>query len=152
MDECMISDQSVLIRDRNRSTMKNKRVLQIICVVCLIVYAGMLVSQIVGRKSRRPRGNQQSMPIIDIPIESYRFDRNLAEDRSPHENEIIPEGFTSEISTATATVKPPTTTLDDVFISVKTTKNYHRKRLPIILKTWFQLARKQVRSLENVIL
>ncbi|XP_052750925.1 fringe glycosyltransferase-like [Galleria mellonella] len=34
-------------------------------------------------------------------------------------------------------------TLDDIFISVKTTKHYQYTRLPIILKTWFQLAKQQ---------
>lgn len=34
-------------------------------------------------------------------------------------------------------------TLDDLFISVKTTKHYENTRLPIILKTWFQLAKNQ---------
>lgn len=34
--------------------------------------------------------------------------------------------------------------LDEVFISVKTTKTNHRTRLPPILQTWFQLARNQV--------
>lgn len=36
-------------------------------------------------------------------------------------------------------------TLDDVFISVKTTKHYQYTRLPVILKTWYQLAKQQVR-------
>lgn len=44
----------------------------------------------------------------------------------------------------TATPQPPTTELDDIFISVKTTKNYHDTRLALIIKTWFQLARDQV--------
>lgn len=35
-------------------------------------------------------------------------------------------------------------TLDDIFISVKTTKHYQSTRLPVILKTWFQLAKEQV--------
>ncbi|EEB10059.1 Fringe glycosyltransferase, putative [Pediculus humanus corporis] len=35
------------------------------------------------------------------------------------------------------------TSLDDIFISVKTTRNYHKWRLPVILKTWFQLAKNQ---------
>lgn len=61
----------------------------------------------------------------------------------PKQNE-----YTSEIYSATATMKPPTTVLDDVFVSVKTTKHYHSQRLPIILKTWFQLAKAQV----NIIL
>lgn len=37
-------------------------------------------------------------------------------------------------------------TLDDIFISVKTSKHYQDTRLPIILKTWFQLAKEQVRT------
>lgn len=45
----------------------------------------------------------------------------------------------------TATPKPPTTELSDIFISVKTTKSYHATRLPLIIKTWFQLAKDQVR-------
>lgn len=65
--------------------------------------------------------------------EKRHIDRNLAQET----------GFTSEISSATATTKPPSTTLNDVFISVKTTKYYHAHRLPIILKTWFQLAKNQ---------
>lgn len=44
----------------------------------------------------------------------------------------------------TGTPKPPTTELDDIFISVKTTKNYHDSRLSLIIKTWFQLAKSQV--------
>ncbi|XP_063598136.1 fringe glycosyltransferase-like isoform X2 [Penaeus indicus] len=40
---------------------------------------------------------------------------------------------------ATATAKP-TTSLDDIFISVKTTKKFHKERLEILLRTWFKLA------------
>lgn len=47
----------------------------------------------------------------------------------------------------TGTPKPPTTELNDIFISVKTTKNYHDSRLALIIKTWFQLAKEQVRTL-----
>lgn len=39
-------------------------------------------------------------------------------------------------------------TLGDIFISVKTSKHYQYTRLPIILKTWFQLAKEQVRILK----
>lgn len=37
------------------------------------------------------------------------------------------------------------TTLEDLFISVKTTGDYHVPRVSILLDTWFQTARKQVR-------
>lgn len=43
---------------------------------------------------------------------------------------------------ATATAKP-TTTLDHLFISIKTTKAFHKTRLDLVLKTWFTLARQQ---------
>lgn len=44
----------------------------------------------------------------------------------------------------TGTPKPPTTELDDLLISVKTTKGYHDTRLEMIIKTWYQLAKEQV--------
>lgn len=37
------------------------------------------------------------------------------------------------------------TSLDDLFISIKTTKAFHHSRLNVILRTWFVLARDQVR-------
>ncbi|KAL1442518.1 hypothetical protein MTO96_030739, partial [Rhipicephalus appendiculatus] len=39
--------------------------------------------------------------------------------------------------------RSPTTRLEDVFFSVKTTRTFHRTRLDVILKTWFVLAREQ---------
>lgn len=47
-------------------------------------------------------------------------------------------------SSVTATPKPITISLNDIFISVKTTKLYHDTRLDVIIKTWFQLAADQV--------
>lgn len=47
-------------------------------------------------------------------------------------------------NTVTGTPKPDQYNLDDIFISVKTTKNYHNNRLVMIIKTWFQLAKDQV--------
>lgn len=47
---------------------------------------------------------------------------------------------------ATATMAPFATNLNDVFISVKTTKHYHHSRLPAIIDTWFQFAKNQVRE------
>lgn len=50
-----------------------------------------------------------------------------------------------KIRAATATPKPPTIELNDIFISVKTTKSNHNNRLDLILNTWQQLAKEQVR-------
>lgn len=55
----------------------------------------------------------------------------------------LPVSGPGVMTAATATSKPPTTTLQDIFVSVKTTRSYHRWRLPVILKTWFQLAKDQ---------
>lgn len=44
-----------------------------------------------------------------------------------------------------ATIKPPTITLNDIFLSVKTTKANHASRLDIIIKTWLQQAKAQVK-------
>ncbi len=52
-----------------------------------------------------------------------------------------------KIRSATATPKPPTIELNDIFISVKTTKSNHNNRLDLILNTWQQLAKEQVRVL-----
>ena len=46
---------------------------------------------------------------------------------------------------ATATAQPATS-LDDLFITVKTTRGFQHTRLDLILKTWFTLARQQVGS------
>lgn len=45
------------------------------------------------------------------------------------------------------TPTPRMTDLDDIFISVKTTKDYHVSRLNMIVKTWFQLSKDQVRGI-----
>ncbi|GBP89719.1 Fringe glycosyltransferase [Eumeta japonica] len=59
------------------------------------------------------------------------------QDSDVTELEIAPASTTDKLR------ERENTTLDDIFISVKTTKNYEDTRLPVILKTWFQLAKKQ---------
>jgi fringe protein len=41
------------------------------------------------------------------------------------------------------TVPVPYITQSDVFISVKTSHQFHKSRLEVVLKTWFQLAKDQ---------
>lgn len=67
----------------------------------------------------------------------------LMDDNVIDENSVFFEGVLSKTTTTTTTIKPHTT-LDDIFISVKTTKNFHASRLDVIIKTWFTLAREQV--------
>lgn len=62
----------------------------------------------------------------------------------PASRKLISEDLPVTLPVATATMVPFTTNLNDVFISVKTTKHYHHSRLPAIIDTWFQFARNQV--------
>lgn len=52
-------------------------------------------------------------------------------------------GFGGDILSMTTSDVYNKLTLDDVYISVKTTRKYHHTRLPVILNTWFQLAKDQ---------
>lgn len=68
----------------------------------------------------------------------------------PVSRKLISEELPVTPPVATATMAPFATNLDDVFISVKTTKHYHHSRLPAIIDTWFQFARNQVSLLYAV--
>lgn len=61
-------------------------------------------------------------------------------------NYNLPESWPEPVTKTSIldSVQSKNITLDDIFISVKTTRFYQHNRLPIILKTWFQLAKEQV--------
>ncbi|XP_037818061.1 fringe glycosyltransferase isoform X1 [Lucilia sericata] len=91
--------------------------------------------------------NQPTTVIIRKDIHSFNFsDIELPIERptaSAHylRNKHLLRDLSQR--SVTGTPKPPTTELDDIFISVKTTKSYHDSRLALIVKTWFQLAKDQ---------
>ncbi len=57
----------------------------------------------------------------------------------------------SDLPESIVSVPRARTTLEDVFISVKTSEKFHDTRLKVILKTWFGTAKQQV-SDENLLL
>jgi hypothetical protein len=63
-----------------------------------------------------------------------------------HDAKVSSDANSVDAVSSSATSRPVGTQLGDVFISVKTTRNYHKWRLPVVLKTWFQLAKDQVRQ------
>lgn len=71
--------------------------------------------------------------------------KNKIDDRSKDifDHHVLKQRQIYEFS-VTGTPKPATTNLNDIFITVKTTKLYHHTRLALIIKTWFQLAKDQV--------
>lgn len=112
------------------------------------------------RRRRRPR--QQSYPLsvneeeasaANVIVDDQPFDsstewfrgKNVKNPYSRHRmNErMLMKRRLYEYS-VTATPKPTTISLNDIFISVKTTQLYHETRLSLIIKTWFQLAADQV--------
>ncbi|KAJ6642533.1 Fringe glycosyltransferase [Pseudolycoriella hygida] len=79
--------------------------------------------------------------------DSFRLDGRVANSVDVkhdfrNNTDIKPKDET-KIRSATATPKPPTIELNDIFISVKTTKSNHNSRLDLILNTWQQLAKEQ---------
>ncbi|XP_018336908.1 fringe glycosyltransferase [Agrilus planipennis] len=118
---------------------KLRRLLQTFFVAFLAVYTTLLAYQTLSRAGPFNNVISESSKLSNV---DYRY---LSEDQvgsvvTVSERKLF---TTNMVTSATATIRPPTTTLDDVFISVKTTKYYHKSRLNLILKTWFQLAKKQ---------
>uniref|UniRef100_A0AAR5PSA9 Fringe-like glycosyltransferase domain-containing protein n=1 Tax=Dendroctonus ponderosae TaxID=77166 RepID=A0AAR5PSA9_DENPD len=115
-----------------------RRLFQLLLFAVFVLYMGLLFYH-----NYYSRGSlSQQVPLKGRPLlKKHIFERTLSQ--QPSINDQYENGLSTEVSSATATIRPPATTLDDVFISVKTTKSYHSSRLPIILKTWFQLAKRQ---------
>nr|XP_012149078.1 PREDICTED: fringe glycosyltransferase-like isoform X1 [Megachile rotundata] len=107
-----------------------RRGLQALALVLATAYATILLYQAVA-----PR---QWVDEMTVEVNS----RNVLVE-VPAPRRIISEESSVTPAIATATMAPFTTNLDDVFISVKTTKHYHHSRLPAIIGTWFQFAKDQ---------
>ncbi|GFR25115.1 fringe glycosyltransferase, partial [Trichonephila clavata] len=77
--------------------------------------------------------------------------REIFQERSPrslqnleNENQNFILRIPAQVTTAKDNLNNTlSTNLNDLFISVKTTKNFHQSRLNVILQTWFVLAREQ---------
>lgn len=96
------------------------------------------------QQQQQPQQQQQTTVIIRKDVLSFNFSDIERSEPLPiidTERNLLLHDLSQRA--VTATPKPPITELDDIFISVKTTKNYHDTRLALIIKTWFQLARDQ---------
>lgn len=109
--------------------------------------------QVSGWQERAPRSISRDydafnsnlvIPVGDPGAEQKSHDTKVTSSTGATDTNIAQNSYNS-IVLAAGSSKPVATRLSDVFISVKTTRNYHKWRLPVILKTWFQLAKDQVR-------
>ncbi|OAD54800.1 Fringe glycosyltransferase [Eufriesea mexicana] len=108
-----------------------RRGLQALALVLATAYATILLYQAVAPRQwvdeMTVEVNSRS-ELVEVPV-SRRM--------------VISEELSVTPAIVTATMAPFTTNLDDLFISVKTTKHYHHSRLPDIISTWFQFAKDQ---------
>lgn len=118
----------------------------------LLIYHNLGATQQVSRSSdvRWQERGPRSLPgdydsnLIDTYNDSKLVKKELFNRESETTTRIVNTNTNFDYGGNGATNRPLVpTTLDDIFISIKTTKSYHRWRLPVILKTWFQLAKKQ---------
>ncbi|XP_003737464.1 fringe glycosyltransferase [Galendromus occidentalis] len=93
--------------------------------------------------ARRSRGESSPKPkSADLP-ESDKVDARIKRRNSLLHQISNVKASIDDPDNASVTTSKKTNVLGNVFISVKTTRQNHRVRLPAILQTWFQLAREQ---------
>ncbi|GLV41719.1 fringe [Carabus blaptoides fortunei] len=130
--------------DGKMSVLRVKRSVQTLTLAMILVYTTLLLYQSLSRGLIQS-SQQIVRDVNSIMAKDYEemfFENNRI--MEVREKRMSVDKFTSDITpSVTATKKPTITKLEDLFISVKTTKHYHYQRLPIIIKTWFQLAKHQ---------
>lgn len=151
-------------QDHRTMRVKIRSLVQQAALACAAVTVCVLVFQNLAHSLREPGEGERASPTFPVihgwPERAPRslnrdyelpvgVDNGVATDEGTgmekeEEEEEEEERRRGLLNTlvATATTKPATT-LDDIFISVKTTKGFHKTRLDLILKTWFTLARQQ---------
>ena len=80
---------------------------------------------------------QRSLLGVPSPSVASRF--SLSQQRRVVDNKNVDNNNVDN----NEAVLPAIVKQSDIFLSVKTTKQFHRTRLDLILKTWFQLAREE---------
>ncbi|KAL3267772.1 hypothetical protein HHI36_006899 [Cryptolaemus montrouzieri] len=137
-------EQVIFISESVKMSYRNRRLLQTLTVAVLLAYSILLVYQNFSHEEIH-NGNvllESTEKPESVPI---RLERHMAQDEYSGvdlQNVELPSEPSFNTGEVTqVTMRPFATELSDLFISVKTTKHFHRERLPIILKTWFQLAK-----------
>ena len=102
----------------------------------ILASAALLLAAVVGLVIVMPdlrRNFYKSHPRSNIRVESLM-------------GSVTPEAmarFRARLGRLGSPHRAPVTEQEDLFISVKTSHQFHRKRLDVLVKTWFQLAREQ---------
>ena len=117
-----------------------KKVLQALVLVVLFSLSSLAVLRLAHYDVGSSVGSSVATKWMGrIALVDSGLDNNFTDD-----GDADADRDTDYLPPVSVTAKPFTTTLDDLFISVKTTKNFHNSRLDVIIRTWFTLARDQV--------
>jgi len=123
----------------------------IIILACFLLYISMyLIHNAYGtlciiKSSSSSSGDKGYINKGDIGISKlYKASNSNLFDSTPGHKTEQHEETSKDYNTHAEYEWTTNIDLDDIFISVKTTKKYHESRLKTIVKTWFQLARDQI--------
>lgn len=119
------------------------RELKLAIVVLLLTLTYLLVIWVLATNHDLNRETQNEKQVTNIGLSVL--------DEDPIPDLVTFEGAPTlqESSETTTDSSEPRLTIEDIFLSVKTTKKFHRSRVDVILQTWFKLARDQVRTAIN---
>lgn len=108
-------------------------------VLCLsLVYFSLLVVW-----TATPPNNEAT----SAPGESHRTPESENKFRNRQLKHVSSENV---LSNDLSQLSPKHLSLDDIFISVKTTRIFHQSRVEVILNTWFRLAKNQVCKVHSI--
>ena len=80
--------------------------------------------------------------VLTLVGEQHRKDSGVVRRRVHHTDPHFAQSILlTKLARNNAVLEPPETSLSDIFISVKTSKKFHKSRLGVLLATWFTQAR-----------
>ena len=80
--------------------------------------------------------------VLTLVGQHHRKDIGVGRRRAHHTDPQLTQSILlTKLARNNAVLEPPETSLSDIFISVKTSKKFHKSRLSVVLATWFNQAR-----------
>lgn len=158
-----ISTAAVVVNQNRRHLFQAVAVCTVVCLYMLLLLAwphfsndGDDVNAPVHVDTPRPETlgllHFDKDPVSELRQQQHKSKMSVKKAVAMSKDKSITLIEKDDLSARTEQQLEPHLTLEDLFISVKTTKKFHRERLDVILKTWFRLARDQVLLLVSFIL
>ena len=82
------------------------------------------------------------LTICVLTLVGQHHRKDIGRRRAHHTDPQLTQSILlTKLARNNAVLEPPETSLSDIFISVKTSKKFHKSRLAVVLATWFNQAR-----------